>query len=433
MPDFDIDSAFDRSDIWQPRVDWMNAQCDEREDRVYGYRESDDHVPEVGWLLPCASFSDYGGGTCERANVRSFKAMFGDAVQVDKGGYDSHIAWVSLEAVKDMEEEKWDELKDVIQKLKEDYPIIDEDMESEVRMELEDEAWDAWIKDDFLKELKRWFSDEMDEHVLANPQHEDIDERLAEHDFEIFRLTDPEYNHEEGGNVHVNIDRLVHNLDWSAVLGLLYPEDERQLKLNLRAESLVTALLETDGPHSYSSTQIDLPEELAAHVLKWSKAAVAEEDLFVDEDGGLGRETEMHVTVKYGLLAEEPSPELLAILAATEPFEIRLGRISLFTTNEDYDVVKLTVDSPGLRELNRQVSDACPNEDKFPSYNPHCTVAYVKKGRGAQFEGTSPWDNPVQMGEGDPEDGVFTADALTFSPSTDSGKQHLPFGEVARE
>ena len=426
MPEFDIDRALSGD---ATRIDWMNEACHVRGEGRYRHRDLTED--ETGWDLPNASFGDYSGGTVERANSRSFKELFGDAIELEQGGHSSVTTWISTTSIQDMSDEKFEELKKVIESL-DNYPVIDDLTLSEVELELENEAWEGWIEADFLKELHSWFSEEMDAHVEAYPQHEGIAELLDEHVYEIFRLTSPEYEHEQGGNVHVNIERLVHDLEWSAVLELLFPEDPRQLKFDLRTEGLVDKLLETDGPHSYSSTQINLPEELAEPLLAWSKTNIAEEDLFVDKDGGLGRETELHVTCKYGLTAAEPSEELLAILAATEPFEIKLGTVSLFTTNEDYDVVKLTVDSPGLRELNRQVVAACPNEDKYPTYQPHCTLAYVKKGRGAQFEGASPWESKGKMGQVPEDAGVFTADALVFSPSTDTDKLTLPLGEAGR-
>ena len=423
MPDFDLDRALSGEDTWQPRFDWLDANCESRET----YRSRAAGYDRDGWNIKQAAYSDYGGSSVDKANIRSLQQMFGEAIRVDHGAYSSEQAWVTEAGVMAMDEETWESLKDTLEGL-EDYPVIDDCTLSEVEAEIEDEAWDSWLKADFDKELRKYFSDEIEEHLAAHPKHDDFEERLDEHLWEIFRLSEPEYIHETGCNVHVNLERCLRALDFSGIVALLYPEDPRQLHLPLRTESLVDTLLETDGPHSYSSTQINLPEELAEQLLAWSKANIAEEDLFVDEDGGLGRETEMHVTVKYGLTEEEPSEALLDILSATKPFEIRLGRVSLFTTNEDFDVVKLTVDSPGLRELNRQVAAACPNEDKYPTYQPHCTLAYVKKGRGVQFEGASPWEVKGKMGR-EPEDaGVFTADTLIFSPSTDTGKLSLPLG-----
>ena len=406
----------------------MSERCEKRIDWHYPARYRREEREEIlcGWDLPHAAFSDYGGSTCERANVRSFKELLGDDMEVERGGHFSETAWVSVEAVLEMEDEKFELLKDAIIGL-ERYPVLDDMMLSEVERELEDEAWDGWIKDDFLKALRKEFEEEIEAYAEANPKRADLDDLLDEHAWEIFCETEPEYEHEEGGDVYVNLDRCVGRLTLAGILAILYPEDPRQLKFNFRAESLVDSLLEAQSSYSYSSTQIDLPEAVERRVQAWGRENVAEEDLFVDEKGELGRELQAHVTVKYGLLEEMPSPELKRVLETTDPFEIQLGRVTVFTDNEDYDVVKLEVESPGLRELNRQVSEACLNEDKFPVYTPHCTIAYVRKGRGAQFEGASPWEAPAKMGSPDWSAGRFEADGLVFSSKTGE-RQFLKFG-----
>src|SRR6266550_2596729 len=140
--------------------------------------------------------------------------------------------------------------------------------------------------------------------------------------------------------------------------------------MNSQARQLVAALLEG---HDYSSTQIDLPEPLADFLIKWSQTNIADKDLHHDKDGRLGRETEMHVTCKFGLLDRHPSEALLEIIDGTAPFTIRLGRVSFFES-DDYDVVKLDVESDGLMTLNKAISAQCEHEDTRKNYIPHCTL-----------------------------------------------------------
>ena len=292
MAEFDLDRALSGEETGQPRLDWMAEACDEYPDpHQYRYRREDpdeDPNEETGWELPYAAFSDYSGSTCEMANVRSFKEMFKDAIKIECGAYSSQRAWVSKAAIMAMTEETWESLKETIEDL-EGYPVIDDSVVSEVEQELEEAAWDDWLKDDFKKELLNRFSEEIEAYLEANPRYGDFDdfgEMLDAHLFELFRATEPEYQHETGGNVHVSLNHCFRRTAFSDVLDVLSPEDPRQLKLDLQTEGLVDKLLETDGPHSYSSTQINLPEELAQELLAWSKANISEEDLFVDEDGG---------------------------------------------------------------------------------------------------------------------------------------------------
>ena len=134
-----------------------------------------------------------------------------------------------------------------------------------------------------------------------------------------------------------------------------------------------------DG-YDYSSTQINLPADLAAQVMAWSKENVPDAVLT-----GPGREEEPHVTLKYGLLTTDPE-EVRAVLKANpvSPVVVTLGKVSIFDLPE-YDVVKIDVSSPALAVLNEAISKSIgmkslPNEDRNPVYRPHITVAYARKG-----------------------------------------------------
>ena len=150
---------------------------------------------------------------------------------------------------------------------------------------------------------------------------------------------------------------------------------------------LAVSLLEA-GSYDYASTDIKLPPEMADFLIDWGRVNVPEDALFEDEDGGKGQEREPHCTVKSGLLSREVPEALREIAKDTRPFPVYIGNVSLFSTNPKYDVVKLDVESPALRELNRRVSAAVPHEDTHPQYNPHVTIAYVIKGTCDQLVGS---------------------------------------------
>lgn len=136
-----------------------------------------------------------------------------------------------------------------------------------------------------------------------------------------------------------------------------------------------------EAHYKNSTTQINIPENMAGHMMEWGKLNIPDEDLYIDEKGGCGREQEPHITVKYGVPMPTPSEQLRAIVHSFRPFSVQLGGVSLFE-NDLFDVVKLDVISEQLHELNRQISEAFPVESKFKDYVPHATIAYVKKGRG---------------------------------------------------
>lgn len=50
-------------------------------------------------------------------------------------------------------------------------------------------------------------------------------------------------------------------------------------------------------------------------------------------------------------------------------------------------MLKVDVESPDLHKLNRLISRLVPTHDTHPRYQPHMTLAYLKKGRGAKYAG----------------------------------------------
>lgn len=145
-------------------------------------------------------------------------------------------------------------------------------------------------------------------------------------------------------------------------------------------------LVEKNGvTYDFSSTQIQLPSDLAKAVMDWGKKNIPDSEIHADEDGGKGREDDIHVTLLYGLHAESPD-QVKRLLADKKSFEIELGETSIFS-NDVFDVVKIGVKSPELHKLNALLSKECDNSNSHPKYIPHVTVAYVKPGKGKKYIG----------------------------------------------
>ena len=134
-------------------------------------------------------------------------------------------------------------------------------------------------------------------------------------------------------------------------------------------------------PYKFSSTQINLPKELADQVIAFGNT-IPDDELADD-----GRENEIHVTVKYGIHGNDVRP-IRDAAKCFGPIEIVLGETSFFSC-EEYDVVKIDVESPRLVELNKIVADSTECTDTHPKYIPHVTVAYVAKGIGQKYSGIS--------------------------------------------
>ncbi len=130
--------------------------------------------------------------------------------------------------------------------------------------------------------------------------------------------------------------------------------------------------------YKFSSTQINLPKELSEEIIDWGKKHISDDEIFAED--GLGREDEIHITVLYGLHDKKPD-DVQKILENIKPFEISLGKISVFTNPLKYDVIKIEVESEKLHELNKNLQKL-PHTNAYPTYKPHVTIAYVKKGKG---------------------------------------------------
>lgn len=135
--------------------------------------------------------------------------------------------------------------------------------------------------------------------------------------------------------------------------------------------------------HKFSSTQIQLPKSIGAIMARLA-AEIPDTELAQD-----GREDDHHVTVKYGLHTNQVA-DVRAILKDEPPVAVRFGKTSLFDsaeTKNDYDVVKVVVESGDLKRLNAKISKALEVTDTYPTYKPHATIAYVKAGRGYKYSG----------------------------------------------
>ena len=107
------------------------------------------------------------------------------------------------------------------------------------------------------------------------------------------------------------------------------------------------------------------------------------EDLYNPEDG-YGRETQPHVTVKYGI-HENDHYKINQTLGRIEPITIKFKtKVSLFE-NQKFDVVKINISGSDIRALNKRVCNIFECTDTYPVYQPHSTVAYVNPGMGHKY------------------------------------------------
>ncbi len=164
-----------------------------------------------------------------------------------------------------------------------------------------------------------------------------------------------------------------------------------------------------DEPHKFSSTQVELPPEVAKLFLA---AAAKIPDNELGEDG---REDTPHVTVKYGLHGTDPMPVRKA-LTGESPAKLVLGKTSIFK-NPDFDVLIVEIHSPDLHRLNKKIEKSGEFTDTHPGYKPHATIAYLKPGKGKKYTGSTEFKGVRAV-----------IPAVTFS-AKDGTKTDIPLGD----
>ena len=139
-------------------------------------------------------------------------------------------------------------------------------------------------------------------------------------------------------------------------------------------------LKESNG-FSLGCVMIEVP------VSNWDEiiSSINEEDLYTDE-GKPGIQENPHVTVLYGLHEEVSLEQVKSVFEdIDESLDIKIEGIGVFE-NENFDVVKFNVvPSSTLQDLHDKLSEF-PNSNEYPEYEPHITIAYIKKGHGKKYE-----------------------------------------------
>lgn len=109
-----------------------------------------------------------------------------------------------------------------------------------------------------------------------------------------------------------------------------------------------------------------------------------------------GIETDMHVSIIYGLDNEVKTEDVRTALEEISIGQIRITNISLFE-NPKFDVLKMDViPSKGLL-LMRAMLEALPNEQTFPNFEPHVTIAYLKSGTGKKYITNKKFEYPIKV------------------------------------
>lgn len=167
---------------------------------------------------------------------------------------------------------------------------------------------------------------------------------------------------------------------------LTYDNESHSYKKISTAMNVIRAFRAIEAQREFSCITAPLPPDIAAEIRKWGVGNILEQDLVGD-----GFEEDIHTTLKYGLHSHDPF-EFREIIESHEPIEIILREISIFE-NDKEDVVKISVDSSELIDLNKKISSIFKNTNTHSEYIPHVTIGYVKAGVGKQFVGNKSFYN----------------------------------------
>ena len=152
-------------------------------------------VPQ--WL----SGSDYSGALVTKSNHQAWMEKFPEGE--DKwwanihGGHGTYAIVIALEKVPEDVEEEVVEVFDSL----DSYPLLDEDLHSQMEMESQHEAWKDWGRSDFKRALEKKFPD-LD--ITGEANDKKVDELFWEKSDKIGEY----WVNEEGSSSYINVEKV---------------------------------------------------------------------------------------------------------------------------------------------------------------------------------------------------------------------------------
>ena len=131
---------------------------------------------------------------------------------------------------------------------------------------------------------------------------------------------------------------------------------------------------------------IRLPQKPANKIKKWGRDNIPDSVLCKEE--GSGRESDTHITVIYGV-CDNSEESIKDIAKNYKSIKVKLGKVTYFKNSPDFDVVKIEIISKDLKKIHENIKRKLNVKETHDKYQPHCTIAYVKKGEAAQFGGNN--------------------------------------------
>lgn len=132
--------------------------------------------------------------------------------------------------------------------------------------------------------------------------------------------------------------------------------------------------------YAFLMIDYDTPE-----IIKDIHNKISDEEVYTEKDEEYGIEHETHVTVVPCLDNDVNLDRIKEMLEPLEKYKLMLNNISMFTNNEKYDVLKCDANSFILKDTNKKITSKFPTHSEYKEYNPHVTIAYLKKDIGEKY------------------------------------------------
>ena len=120
-------------------------------------------------------------------------------------------------------------------------------------------------------------------------------------------------------------------------------------------------------------------------IIKDLQKKIPSRELYTEEDNeDYGLEKQSHVTLVPCLDNDIDIDKLKSYLKPIDEYDIVLTDISKFEC-EKFDVLKCAVKSKTLKDTNKEIVDKFETHSEYKDYNPHMTIAYMKKGMADKY------------------------------------------------
>ena len=120
-------------------------------------------------------------------------------------------------------------------------------------------------------------------------------------------------------------------------------------------------------------------------IIKDLQKKIPSRELYTEEDNeDYGLEKQSHVTLVPCLDNDIDIDKLKSYLKPIDEYNIVLTDISKFEC-EKFDVLKCAVKSKALKDTNKEIVDKFETHSEYKDYNPHMTIAYMKKGMADKY------------------------------------------------